>query len=106
MAMSEEMQHRFKYHPPSSPAVIKAHEEMRLAAALFASMATLLVPEGRERCKVYSAIEEAMFWGNAGIARAKGNTTAHMNGTYEEDRAESENTAELDEFLPPGFGPR
>ena len=73
MAMSEELQHRFKYHPPSSDLVRVKHEEARMAASLFASMINILVPEGRERALAITKTEEAMFWANAGIARAVSN---------------------------------
>lgn len=64
-----EIVHRFGYHPPKTDEKIVAHEDMR---ALFCGVALevdRLMSDSREKSIVLTKIEEAMFWGNAGIAR-------------------------------------
>jgi hypothetical protein len=64
-----EIVHRFGYHPANTDARIEAHEDIR---ALFCGVALeidRLMPDSREKSVVMTKIEEAMFWGNAGIAR-------------------------------------
>lgn len=54
--------------PPTSPATEKMatlREHLRQAALVAAE----LVPAGREQSIVFTKLEEAMFWANAGIAR-------------------------------------
>lgn len=68
----DELSNRFAYHPPASPAVADAHEELREAAYALAAVIERLVPPGRERSTAITKCEEAMMWGNAGIARESG----------------------------------
>ena len=96
MAMSEELAHRFKYHPPSSDGVRHRHEDLREACALFASMILELVPEGREQALTLTHIEQAMFWGNAGIARCPSNKVELVD----------DDEVNIDIDTPFGYGPR
>lgn len=66
---NEEIVKRFGYHQPQSEEVKIAHETIRSAAAYFAGIVAAVVPASREQSLAFTAIEEAMFWGNAGIAR-------------------------------------
>lgn len=70
--LTDELRNRFAYHRPSTMAVQEQHQDWRNACALLASIATELVPAGRERSLVMTQIEQAMFWGNAAIARTQG----------------------------------
>jgi hypothetical protein len=78
MQLSEEMIHRFQYHPPSGQDVIDAHQQVRTASALYAGLILTLVPPGREQSLAITKIEEAMFWANGGIARAPSNSPEGM----------------------------
>jgi hypothetical protein len=65
----EELKKRFAYHPPKDDDVREAHETIRFNAYCFARLVVEIVPAGREQALALTAIEEAMMWGNAGIAR-------------------------------------
>lgn len=64
-----ELQKRFGYHQPKDDAVRETHETIRLGAYYFARLVANLVPQSREQSLAFTAIEEAMFWANGGIAR-------------------------------------
>lgn len=66
---NDEIVKRFGYHPPQANVTVLAHETIRSAAAYFAGIVAEVVPPGREQALAFTAIEEAMMWGNAGIAR-------------------------------------
>lgn len=66
---NEEFVKRFGYHKPTSDDIIDDHQTIRSAAAYFAGIIDEVVPPGREQALAFTSIEEAMFWGNAGIAR-------------------------------------
>lgn len=59
----------FKHHPPSTPEVIAKHESVRKTLRAAAQDLLKIIPPCRERSIVLTNIEQAMFWGNAGIAR-------------------------------------
>jgi hypothetical protein len=65
---SETIDRNFKYHTPKEgqPAIYQAIRDKakELAVLLQAS-----VPEGREKSLAFAKLEEAVMWGNAGIAR-------------------------------------
>lgn len=69
-----DLQHRFGYHPPSSPVVVKAHEDARDELRVAAEFVVESLPPCRERATALTKLEEAMFWANAAIAR-------NMNGS-------------------------
>jgi hypothetical protein len=65
----EDLMNRFGYHPPKDDDTRGRHELVR---ACFLGAATMLVdsvPPGRELALAITALEEAMMWANAGIAR-------------------------------------
>lgn len=70
MTLHEEIERvRFQSHSVTSDAA----EEMgriRYDLQFAASMIALRVPPGREQALALTKLEEAMFWANAGIARA------------------------------------
>jgi hypothetical protein len=68
---TEELNRRFDYHPPTDPAVREAHEKARALVKQVAVDLLELCPEaaGRESALTLTALEEAMFWTNAAIAR-------------------------------------
>lgn len=60
---------RFDYHKPPNQAVAQEHEALRAACKTAAEAIVRHVPEGREQSSALTKVEEAMFHGNAGIAR-------------------------------------
>lgn len=68
-AISDDMDNRFTHHPPDNAARVR-HERVRNDCQHLAATLLALVPPGRERSVAITKIEEAMFWANAGIARA------------------------------------
>lgn len=64
-----DIDHRFTYHPSNTPDAITRHETVRGGARAFAELVTQHTPEGREQSLAITAIEEALMWANAGIAR-------------------------------------
>lgn len=65
-----QLAHRFAYHPPSAPEIIAKHEQVRGGCAYLAQLLNEMIDkECREKSLAITAIEEAMFWANAAIAR-------------------------------------
>lgn len=62
------MTKRFGYHRPDA-ATAERHEAFRSACRALAEALMSTIPPGREQSLVLTQIEQAMFWGNAGIAR-------------------------------------
>lgn len=69
--MSNDIDHRFKHHPPSPEKIIR-HTEIRAAARACAEEIEKHCPDSREKALAMTKIEEAMMWANAAIARAPG----------------------------------
>jgi hypothetical protein len=67
MDFEEDMKNRFNYHAPTE-AKCKQHEELREALHQVAYLARDMEPS-REASLFVTKLEEAMFWGNAAIAR-------------------------------------
>lgn len=65
---TDDLDNRFDHHPPDE-AKIKAHQNMRRVFRFAASAADQAMPDCREKSLAMTALEEAMFWANAGIAR-------------------------------------
>lgn len=65
-----DLERRFKYHPPRGDAARSAHETVRARCGALAERIVEVCPPGRETSLAVTAIEEAMFWANAAIARA------------------------------------
>lgn len=64
----EDLTRRFTHHPPRTPATDHAHEALRAAAHGLARVINDLVPASREKTLALTRVEEALMWGNAGIA--------------------------------------
>ncbi len=61
----------FRYHPATN-LIGLLHERVRkLLEGTALELATTIVPTGRELSVALIKLEEAMFWANAGIARAQ-----------------------------------
>jgi hypothetical protein len=67
----EDLENRFDYHPPRDGVDAARHSRVRITLFDAARLVAEEVPEGRERAMALTKIEEAMFWANAGIARAR-----------------------------------
>jgi hypothetical protein len=63
-----DIDNRFGYHKPDDQRA-KHHEEVRSVLIDAAKRLDAIVPDGRECSLMMTALEEAMMWGNAGIAR-------------------------------------
>lgn len=67
--LPEDIDNRFNYHPPKNADRVQAHEVVRDACHQVALLFNTLLPEGREKSTAVTKLEEAMFWGNAAVAR-------------------------------------
>lgn len=70
MAAHDDLAHRFKFHPADTEQRKETHALVRGAIAEVANLVQVAVPAGREQALAITKLEEAMFWANAGIARA------------------------------------
>ena len=61
--------HRFAFHQPRTYEVRDAHSRVRSVCEEAAERINSLCPDGREKSLAITALEEAMFWGNAALAR-------------------------------------
>ncbi len=66
--MNTDLKHRFTYHPPQ-PGQAEKYEALRAKAHEFAQLVDELSIPSREQSLAFTAIEEAVMWANAGIAR-------------------------------------
>lgn len=75
--MNEEIAHRFAYHPPRDEAAVKAHERVRELLGDAAQELDALLPADRprEKARVQTALEDAMYSANAAIARSEAGVT-------------------------------
>ena len=62
----DDLAHRFNYHPPLTDTRRRQHEMVRADCLSLAQTLDAALPDGREKAL---AIKEAMFWGNAALAR-------------------------------------
>lgn len=62
---------RFDHHPPRTDGEATEHANWRQLCLEAASYAEANIPKGRELSLALTKLEEAMMWGNAGIARAR-----------------------------------
>lgn len=67
--MTDGLEERFAYHPPRDEARIRSHEKVRYHCYKLAATLDELLPDGREKALVITNLEQAMFWGNAALAR-------------------------------------
>ena len=65
----DELANRFDYHPPADQETVDRHHQVREAYA--ANVLATALPDGREKSLAMTKLEEAMMWGNAGIARSQ-----------------------------------
>lgn len=68
MISGEELRIRFTYHAPHGDQT-ERFVKLREAAGDLAALVVLLTPESREQSLALTAIEEAVMWANAAIAR-------------------------------------
>lgn len=65
----EDLQDRFGFHPAGTESARRAHSSVRAACLVAARSLNELLPEGREKSLAITNLEQAMFWGNAAVAR-------------------------------------
>ncbi|MCX5266074.1 hypothetical protein [Streptomyces sp. NBC_00199] len=61
--------HRFAFHAATTDEKRDAHASVRQQCRQLADHINATCPNGREKSLAITAIEEAMFWGNAALAR-------------------------------------
>lgn len=66
-----DLQHRFAFHAASTEEKRASHGTVREACLQAAMTLDGLAPDCREKSLAVTALEEAMFWGNAAIARSR-----------------------------------
>jgi hypothetical protein len=66
--VASEFERRFSYHTPK-PHQLPQYEQLRTDARALAGKINEFVPDSREKSLALTALEEAIFWANAGIAR-------------------------------------
>lgn len=67
-----DIEHRFAFHPATDQEKRDDHASVRQACRAAADRINELCPDGREKSLAVTALEEAMMWGNASLARAGG----------------------------------
>ena len=68
MNKNEVFENNFKYHSPT-PEKNKIYVEYREKCKELAYYIYENFPDSRERIRAITKLEEAMFWGNAGLSR-------------------------------------
>lgn len=68
---SEDIERRFRHHPPTTQEHVEAHENTREAFRGLAHQMNDTLPEGREKSLVLTHLEEGLMWANAALARAR-----------------------------------
>ncbi len=68
-ASADVLADRIRYHKPSDEGVQRIAQIRRVILEASRTVAAV-VPEGREQSLAFTKLEEAMYWANAGIARA------------------------------------
>lgn len=63
----QEIQNRFGYHAGTKHTIPK-HEQVREGAIAFATYLDEIVPDGRAKSLMFTALQEATMWANFGIA--------------------------------------
>jgi hypothetical protein len=67
---TNDIENRFQFHPATSEEKRMAHGSVRDSLRTIAHYLNGVVPDGREKSLMMTHLEEAMFWGNAALARA------------------------------------
>lgn len=65
----DELDRRFRYHPPDEFRVLR-HEHARATVRAAAEDLAAMLPPGREASLAVTHLEEALMWANAAIARS------------------------------------
>lgn len=65
-----DIKNRFAFHPATTDEKRDAHSSVRQACRRAADHINQTCPDGREKALALTALEEAMMWGNAALARA------------------------------------
>ena len=66
---TRELDHRFNFHAATTEEKRNEHTSIREACRTAAHTIDIKCPDGREKALALTKLEEAMFWGNAAIAR-------------------------------------
>lgn len=64
-----DLENRFTFHPVTGDEQAKKYETVRSTTKNLAYLIDDLVPDSREKSLAWTALEEAVAWANAGIAR-------------------------------------
>lgn len=64
-----DLDNRFAYHQPSTPSVAENHGNIRDRCRDLAAVIDAAAVDCREKSLAITALEEAMLWANAAIAR-------------------------------------
>ena len=79
---------RMSHYAPTNDLTIQSHELARELAKAHAKALMDLLPAGREKSLVLTALEEALMWSNAAIARHRGPAPHVTITTVEEIRTD------------------
>jgi hypothetical protein len=67
---NDELSRRFNYHPPDTEKKVENHQRVREACRAAAEeIVEVTGAPSREQSLAITHLEEAMFWGNAALAR-------------------------------------
>jgi hypothetical protein len=69
MIDQDDLNNRFTYHPPKGDDLPARYEAIRNEGLSLAMVINGLAPDSREKSLAITAIEEAVMWANAAIAR-------------------------------------
>lgn len=69
MIGAEDLGKRFTHHPPRGEEEVRFYQEMRDRAHETARFVDAVVPDSREKSLAVTALEEAVMWANAAVAR-------------------------------------
>ena len=73
---SDQLKHRFQFHPADDENTQEQHQWVRDACLIAAEEVVKATgPMSREQSLAITKLEEAMFWANAAIARGDGPKT-------------------------------
>ncbi|MGV9818407.1 Acb2/Tad1 domain-containing protein [Nocardia xishanensis] len=70
-ASTADIDHRFDFHPATTEEKRAEHGSVRAACRDLAHKFDRDLPPGREKALAITQLEQAMFWANAAIARAR-----------------------------------
>lgn len=68
---AQDIIHRFAFHPATTTEKKNEHSSVRNKIGSVALDLDIQLPPGREKSTALTKLEEAMFWANAAIARAR-----------------------------------